>query len=78
MRSVAYVINPYALKAIREKDGHTRASLARAAGISPQYLTDIEQGRRGAKPPTVKALAAALGVPQSALQSQPDPVGAGE
>lgn len=65
------MINRHALRAIREKDGHTRTSLARAAGISPQLLTDIEEGRRTGRA-HVPALARALDVPQSALTRAED------
>lgn len=69
MRSVWLMINRYALKALREKDGQTRAQLAAKAGISPQYYGEIERGDRGkaASPPLVKSIAAALDVPMSAI-----------
>ena len=63
------MINRYALEALRIKDGRTKASLAKAAGISPQYYGDIEAGRRGKAitPGVVKALAIALDIPMSAI-----------
>lgn len=59
-----------ALKIIRQKDGHTVATLAGMVNISPQYLGDIEAGRRTLKrnPGLIKALAAALNVPTSMLE----------
>lgn len=60
--------NTAALTAIREKDGMTKKQLAEAAGISLQYLCDIESGRRGAKPDVMKRVAAALNVPLSAIE----------
>lgn len=66
------MINRYALEALRIKDGHTKASLAAAAQISPQYYGDLEAGRRGSRvdPAVVKRLAVALDVPMSALTCQ--------
>lgn len=61
-------INTAALTALREKDGMTKKQLADATGLSPQYLGDIEAGRRGAKPDVMKKLAAALNVPLSAIE----------
>lgn len=63
-------VNKDALTAIRNKDGMTKTQLAEAAGISLQYLCDIEVGRRGAKPDVMKRLAAALNVPVSAIEAR--------
>jgi transcriptional regulator with XRE-family HTH domain len=63
-------VNGAALAAIRAKDGMTKKQLADAAGISPQYMGDIEAGRRGAKPDVMKKLAAALNVPLSAIEER--------
>lgn len=63
-------VNSAALSAIRSKDGMTKTQLALAAGISLQYLCDIEVGRRGAKPDVMKRLAAALNVPLSAIEER--------
>lgn len=69
LRSVWLMINRYALRALREKDGQTRAQLAAKAGLSPQYYGEIERGARGkaASPPLVKSIASALDVPMSAI-----------
>jgi transcriptional regulator with XRE-family HTH domain len=56
------------LIAMREKDGHTMASLAKTAGISPGYLNDLEKGRRNPGPAVTRKLAAALNVPASAIE----------
>ena len=64
------LINREALRAIRVKDGQSMAQLARGAGISRQYLNDIEKGRRGASPDVRRRLAAALNVPTSAVEAQ--------
>jgi transcriptional regulator with XRE-family HTH domain len=63
-------INHEALTVIRRKDGHTIASLASMVEISPQYLSDIEAGRRTLKrnPGLIKRLASALNVPTSMLE----------
>lgn len=63
------MINRYALQALREKDGQTRAQLAERAGISPQYYGEIENGRRACRrrPDIVKSIAEALDVPVSAI-----------
>lgn len=63
-------VNHAALSALRSKDGMTKTQLAEAAGISLQYLCDIEVGRRGAKPDVMKRLAAALNVPLSAIEER--------
>lgn len=65
-------INHEALRVIRQKDGHSIRSLAAhpLVKISPQYLSDIEAGRRTLKrnPGLIKALASALNVPTSMLE----------
>ncbi|MBB4935694.1 transcriptional regulator with XRE-family HTH domain [Lipingzhangella halophila] len=63
------MINRHALTALRIKDGQTKARLAQAAGISPQYYGEIENGRRlcERRPDIVKAIATALDVPTSAI-----------
>lgn len=63
-------VNYSALGALRDKDGMTKKQLAEAAGISLQYLCDIECGRRGAKPDVMKRLASALNVPVSAIEGR--------
>ena len=64
------LINREALTAIREKDGQSKAQLARAAGISRQNLYEIEKGDRGASAVLRKRLAMALNVPVSAIEAQ--------
>lgn len=60
-------LNPEALRAIRERSGLTESELARLSGVSQPHLSNLERGRRGARPPTIKALADALQVPLTAL-----------
>lgn len=63
------MINRYALQALRTKDGQSKASLAAAADISPQYYGELESGKRGVRPDpaVVKRIACALDVPMSAI-----------
>ncbi|MDS1269694.1 helix-turn-helix transcriptional regulator [Lipingzhangella sp. LS1_29] len=65
------MVNPHALRALREKDQQSQVALARATGISPQLLSDIEAGRRSGRL-HIRALAQALGVPLSALCYRPE------
>jgi transcriptional regulator with XRE-family HTH domain len=57
-----------ALRVLREKDGHTMTSLARTAGMSLGYLSDLENGRREPNPRVTLKLAQALNVPTSVLE----------
>lgn len=59
-----------ALAVLRHKDGHTFASLAAATGYGKGYLHDLENGRRKGNPAVIKALAAALNVPMSMLETR--------
>ena len=63
------LINPAALKAIREHAGHSQLSLAKQSGVSQGHISDIEANNlpANARPATVKKLAEALGVPTAAL-----------
>lgn len=61
-------INPEALKAIREKDGHSQLSLAKHSGVAQSRISGYESGKSvEVRPGTVKRLAEALGVSMSAL-----------
>lgn len=51
------------LKSIRAQRGLTQDSLAEMAGISKNYLAEIETGRKYPSPDTFVALASALEVP---------------
>ncbi len=64
------LINGEVLRCIREKDGQTQVQLAASAQISRQYLCDIENGRRDAKPPVLRRLAEALNCPTSVLEQK--------
>lgn len=53
--------DPRALRAQRVKAGKLARDVALAAGISPGYLSELERGTRNPSPPTLAALASALG-----------------
>lgn len=65
--------NPEALRALREKDGYNGTDFARDCGISPQYLSDIEAGRKPGSPAVLKRMAEVLSVRPSAI-TYPDTV----
>lgn len=50
------------LQQLRVDQGHTLTTLARAAGLSVPFVSQLESGQRRGRPPTYKALARALGV----------------
>lgn len=56
------------LRVLREKDGHSLTSLAKAADMSLSYLSDLENGRREPNARMTKKLAVALNVPVSVLE----------
>ncbi|MDG4768862.1 helix-turn-helix transcriptional regulator [Solwaraspora sp. WMMD792] len=59
--------SPEALRRHRVASGLSRPALAKAAGISPSHLAELENNTRNAGPRTLVALAEALGVPASDL-----------
>jgi transcriptional regulator with XRE-family HTH domain len=48
------------LRALRTKHGETLAETAERAGVSPQYLSEIERGRKEPSSEMIAALAGAL------------------
>lgn len=56
------------LRVLREKDGHSLTSLAKAADMSLSYLSDLENGRREPNARMTKKLAVTLNVPVSVLE----------
>ena len=56
------------IKKIRKKLGISQSLLAQGANISQPYLSDLENGRRGAKPETIERIAIILGVDVSELK----------
>lgn len=62
-------INGATLEAIRKLNGYGLKELSAASGVSQSYICEIERGRKvKVRPPTVKKLADALGVPIAALR----------
>ena len=53
---------PAALRAARQRQGHTVTALAELSGVSKQRISDLESSAVGSMPPTAKRLADALGV----------------
>jgi DNA-binding XRE family transcriptional regulator len=53
----------------RLRRGLGARALARAAGVDPGYLSQIETGRKPGSVKALRALAAALGVPLDAVRS---------
>jgi DNA-binding XRE family transcriptional regulator len=49
------------LRALRAERGETLAETAERAGISPQYLSEVERGRKEPSSEMIAALAGALG-----------------
>lgn len=49
------------LRALRERQGATLSETASRAGISPQYLSEIERGRKEPSSEMISAVAGALG-----------------
>ncbi|MET8648753.1 MULTISPECIES: helix-turn-helix domain-containing protein [Nocardia] len=50
------------LRELRGRRGDTLAETAKRAGISPQYLSEVERGRKEPSSEMIAALAGALGV----------------
>lgn len=55
------------IKLHRERGGRTQAVIAGLAGISPDYLGQVERGRKTPSAGVLQALSAALGVPVGVL-----------
>lgn len=56
------------LRVIRERTGFSAADLAKEAGMSPGYLSDLENGKRWPNAKMTKKLAVALAVPFTVLR----------
>lgn len=50
------------LRAARVRAGYTQESLARAIRVTSGYISQIELGRAGMRPPTCVAIARELGI----------------
>ena len=57
------------LEALRRNAGHSKTSLARAAGLTQQALSQIENGDRRGHPASIKAIAHALGMKAMELEA---------
>ncbi|GAB2983532.1 helix-turn-helix transcriptional regulator [Amycolatopsis acidiphila] len=55
------------LRAIRQEQGGRLVDIAERAGISPQYLSEIERGRKEPSSEMIAAVAGALGVDLAGL-----------
>src|SRR5512142_2151795 len=58
------------LRALRQEQQETLAETAARAGISPQYLSEIERGRKEPSSEMIAALAGALGTTLTTLTEQ--------
>ena len=58
------------IRKIREKKKVSQMELARAAGVSQPYMSDLENNRRGARPETYQKIADFLGVEVSDLMKK--------
>ena len=57
------------LRTARETQGERLVDVAERAGISPQYLSEIERGRKEPSSEMIAAVTGALGVPLTGLLS---------
>ena len=58
------------LRSLRERQGRTLTEVAARAGISPQYLSEIERGRKEPSSEMIAAVAGALGTTLVDLSGQ--------
>jgi transcriptional regulator with XRE-family HTH domain len=58
------------LRTLRERQGRTLSDVAARAGISPQYLSEIERGRKEPSSEMIAAVAGALGTTLVDLSGQ--------
>ena len=58
------------LRALRQEHQETLAETAGRAGVSPQYLSEIERGRKEPSSEMIAALAGALGTTLTVLTEQ--------
>lgn len=61
------LLNPDAIRALREAHGYSVSELATAIGIAPAHLSNVEAGRRGISTPIITQLARALRVRPAAI-----------
>ncbi|MBE0465885.1 MAG: repressor LexA [Candidatus Desulforudis sp.] len=65
------------IRRLREEFGLSQRALARKAGISSQYLSDIEVGRTSPSLKSLDKIAGALEMPPGKLLQTPNPFGSG-
>lgn len=58
------------LRALRQQQSETLAETAARAGISPQYLSELERGRKEPSSEMIAAVAGALGTTLAGLAEQ--------
>ena len=58
------------LRTLRERQGRTLTDVAQRAGISPQYLSEIERGRKEPSSEMIAAVTGALGTTLVDLSAQ--------
>ncbi|WP_280276724.1 helix-turn-helix domain-containing protein [Nocardia wallacei] len=58
------------LRALRQEHSETLAETAKRAGVSPQYLSEVERGRKEPSSEMIAALAGALGTSLGGLTEQ--------
>jgi transcriptional regulator with XRE-family HTH domain len=61
-----------AVKAVRAAQGKTQEDVARASGLHPTYISDIERGARNPSWEAVTRLAKGLGVPVAEIAAEYD------
>src|ERR1700742_3833518 len=61
------------LRELRLDQGETLAEMAARAGLSPQYLSEVERGRKEPSSEMIAALAGALGITLTGLTEQGAP-----
>ncbi|OLF18184.1 helix-turn-helix domain-containing protein [Actinophytocola xanthii] len=59
-----------ALRAVREEQGDRLVDVAERAGMSPQYLSEVERGRKEPSSEMIAAVTGALGVRLADLLAQ--------
>lgn len=64
-------VNGDALKNLRERSGWRPSEFAREVEISPQYLSDIESGRKPGSDPVILRMAKLLKLPVGAIIEDP-------
>jgi transcriptional regulator with XRE-family HTH domain len=61
-----------AVKTVRTANGKTQEDVARASGLHPTYISDIERGARNPSWEAVTRLAKGIGVPVAEIAAEYD------